>query len=151
MANKTDRIILREAILDDAPMLARLMGVLGYPTTEAAMRDRLVAIGADADYYAIVAEFDGEVRGFAGLRRGLYFEADGTFVQLTALVVDDGFQGQGIGTALTEAAESWARAIGARAISLTSGHQRHAAHHFYERQGYRSTGVRFVKRLAEYE
>ena len=87
------------------------------------------------------------MRGFVGLHRTFIYELDLPIVQLLAIAVDVESQGQGIGTALTAAAEDWAREIGAAGVSLHSGHHRPAAHRFYERRGYAATGFGFVKRL----
>lgn len=143
----TRTVHLREATPEDAVPLARLMGVLGYPTTPEAMRARLAAVGADPDYHTIIAEADGEVRGMVGLRRGVLYEADHPYIQMVALVVDAEYQGSGIGTVLVQEAEAWARAQGAATITLTSGKHRQPAHRFYERLGYELTGLRFVKKL----
>jgi GNAT superfamily N-acetyltransferase len=138
---------LREATLADAAALARLMGVLGYPTSAAAMASRLEVIGASAGSRTVVAEVEGEVRGMVGLRRVIGYEMDGSFVLLIAMAVDAAWQGRGIGTALVREAECWAREQGAGAIALTTAKHRAGAHRFYERLGYAATGLRFVKRL----
>jgi GNAT superfamily N-acetyltransferase len=139
-------VLLREARIEDIPALVPLMNTLGYPTDEARLRRSLAAILADASYRTVVAEEDGAIVGLVGMRRGLRYEA-GAFVQLAALVVADGHQGRGIGSALVREVESWARAQGALLITLNSGHHRLAAHRFYERLGYEATGLRFSKRL----
>jgi GNAT superfamily N-acetyltransferase len=122
--------------------------MLGYPTTPEALERRLAVLLAQPEHRIVVAEVDGQIRGVAGLRRDLQLEADGPYVCLTALVVDEEARGLGIGAALVEEAERWAVTLGASAIILTSGHHRAGAHRFYERLGFNSTGVRFVKKLA---
>lgn len=137
---------LRDATLEDAPVLARLMGALGYPSDEEAVRNGLEAIMAHPDYRTVLAELDGAVVGMVGMRRGLRWEG-APFVQLAALVVDEAAQGRGVGTALVRETEAWARAQGAGMITLNSGHHREAAHRFYKKLGYEPTGLRFLKRL----
>jgi GNAT superfamily N-acetyltransferase len=139
-------MILRPVAIEDVPRLTPPMGTLGYPTTEETLRGGLAAILADPSYRTIVAEEGDRIVGLAGMRRGLRYEA-GLFVQLAALIVDEQFEGRGIGTALVAEVEAWARSIGARMVTLNSGHHRDAAHRFYRRRGYESTGLRFLKLL----
>src|SRR5438477_8672214 len=102
---------LREARIEDVPALVPLMDTLGYPTDQARLGEALAAILADASYRTVVAEEDGAVVGLVGMRRGRRYEA-GAFVQLAALVVAEGHQGRGIGSALVCEVEVWARAQG---------------------------------------
>ena len=139
--------VIREARLEDAAALARLMEVLGYPTTLPAMQARLASISSDSDYRTIAAEVDGQIRGMVGLRCGVQYELDGVHVQVMAIVVDEEYQGKGFGTALMRESEAWARSLGAHRITLTSGNHRQVAHQFYKQLGYDSTGLRFVKKL----
>jgi GNAT superfamily N-acetyltransferase len=139
-------MILREAALADVPALVPLMATLGYPTDEARLRRGFAAILADPSYRTVLAEDEGAVVGLVGMRSGLRYEA-GAFVQLAALVVADGHQGRGVGSALVGEVEAWARAQGAELITLNSGHHRSDAHRFYEGLGYQATGLRFSKRL----
>jgi ribosomal protein S18 acetylase RimI-like enzyme len=141
---------LREALIEDVPALVPLMGTLGYPTDEGRLREGLAAILADPSYRTVVAEEGDSVVGLVGMRRGLRYEA-GSYVQLAALVVAEGQQGRGVGSALVREVERWARAQGARMITLNSAHHRTDAHRFYERLGYEATGLRFSKRIAEGE
>jgi GNAT superfamily N-acetyltransferase len=67
--------------------------------------------------------------------------------RLTALVVDAKARGGGIGAILVAAAEEAGRAMGCGVLELTSGAGRLDAHRFYQREGFRSTSVRFSKDL----
>ena len=66
---------------------------------------------------------------------------------LSALVVDNAQRSGGIGAALLQAAEAYAREHGCAQLELSSNVVRTRAHRFYERQGYREKRVRFVKIL----
>lgn len=136
---------LREATPADAASIARLMKILGYPTSVAAMRTRLEMICPRLDYHTVVAEVDGEVRGMIGLRSGVVYECDRPCVQVLVLVVDEKCQETGVGAALLREADTWTVELGATRIILTSGKYRSVAHRFYELHGYEPTGVRFVK------
>jgi GNAT superfamily N-acetyltransferase len=139
--------IVRAAAQGDAPSIAALMGMLGYPTDEGAMRGRLERILADPGYATFVAERAGAVIGMVGVMRGVAYNSDQPFARIVALVVDDQARGSGAGAALVRAAEKWAREQGAASIHLTTASHRDGAHAFYSRVGYQATGTRFHRRL----
>ncbi len=131
----------------DIAALARLMGELGYPTTEEEMKARFEAIEKDASYGTLVAERGGEVIGMGGVTLGRAFAFDGVHARLVALVVDSKYRGNGVGRALLGACEGWARNRSAQKIMLNSGKNRVQAHEFYRGSGFEDTGLRFVKPL----
>ena len=55
---------------------------------------------------------------------------------ILGLVVDDKYQGQGVGKALLIKAEEWARESGSKGVRLNSAMRRKEAHKFYEKCGY---------------
>ncbi|HIY93334.1 GNAT family N-acetyltransferase [Companilactobacillus sp. HBUAS56275] len=63
------------------------------------------------------------------------------------LAVDNQYQHIGIGSALLEAAEKWAKSQGSLGIRLVSGFERESAHHFYEKHGYeiRKKEINYIK------
>jgi GNAT superfamily N-acetyltransferase len=136
---------IRSATAADAAGAARLVTELGYPTETEQMAGRLAAILADDSYAALIAESQGSVVGLAGGRTGCYFEKDGRYAHLLVLVVASEARGAGVGTALLRAFEQWALARDTNTIVLTSSTHRHEAHAFYQRRGFRQTGVRLVK------
>jgi GNAT superfamily N-acetyltransferase len=141
-------LTIRPATTADAAAISRLLGQLGYPTTPDAVRTRLDPILAHPDYATwVAADGEGTVQGFAGACVGLYYEKDGRYARLLALVTDERVRGTGAGAALADAVEAWARTQGAGAVMVNSGLHRHAAHRFYERRGYGLTGQRRVKTL----
>jgi GNAT superfamily N-acetyltransferase len=76
-----------------------------------------------------------------------YYEKNGTYGRLPALVVDEERRGQGVGASLAAEAERRMKARGVAPIIVDSGKQRSGAHRFYERLEYQETGLRFVKSL----
>jgi GNAT superfamily N-acetyltransferase len=141
-------VTIREAVEEDTPSIATLLTELGYPSTVAEMRRRLVTIGNDANYRTFVAEVAQTVVGLAGVGIAPYYERDGTYGRLLILAVAERYRRRGIGRALVDSAEAWSAAHGATLMLVNSGRHRHDAHRFYERAGYVSTGVRFVKDLS---
>ncbi|PSB23082.1 GNAT family N-acetyltransferase [filamentous cyanobacterium CCP1] len=138
---------IRDACLDDSPALACLISQLGYPTSSNEMKERLSAILIDPNYKTFVAEYQKEVIGIIGVGVGRYYEKNGIYGRLLALVVDEKWRSQGVGASLVAKAECWLKERKATSIVVNSGKQRGAAHRFYERLGYEETGLRLVKLL----
>lgn len=139
---------IRNACLNDSSAIARLMLQLGYPTSWDEMKERLRAILLDSDYVAVVAECQTEVVGIIGVGVFRYYEKNGTYGRLLALVVDERQRGNGIGKSLVAEAERWLKEREVSSIIVNCGKQRSDTHRFYERLGYEETGLRFVKLLS---
>ena len=140
-------IQVRDADAGDADALARLCGQLGYPSSAAAVLqrlERLVRSGARA----LVATSGGDVIGLATVHLRSMINHEAPLAQLTLLVVDEERRSQGVGRALVDEAEAWARAQGCRRIIVTTALHRMGAHAFYERIGYAHTGRRYGKDFA---
>jgi ribosomal protein S18 acetylase RimI-like enzyme len=138
-------ISIRSATPEDSAEVARLMTELGYPTSPAQMRKRLEAILRDDDYVTLVACDGEQKRGFIGARVGPFYEDDGCYGQIMALVVAGNHRRHGIGRMLLQAAESALMRRDVCVLVVTSGNQRSDAHAFYEKNGYDWTGRRYKK------
>jgi len=139
---------IRSARIDDAPVLAALMTVLGSPTEAASMSAGLNRVLADLTFCTLVAETPGEkVVGFGGFRVGPTFEGDVLEGEIVALIVDPESRGHGVGAAIVAAGEAWASEHGASSMMLGTRGDRLRAHSFYEREGYVEDSVRYRKPL----
>ena len=136
---------IRQARLEDAGPIAELITQLGYPSTPAEMAARLGHILPDANHLSLVAVREGRVIGVIGVGLAHYYERNGRYARILVLSVAQERRGSGVGGKLLAAAEEWARAAGASSAVVNSGNHRGEAHAFYERNGYRPTGIRFVK------
>jgi GNAT superfamily N-acetyltransferase len=145
---KTGQPTVREASLSDAKAIASLITALGYPTNATDMKRRLEFLLADPSYATFVAERRGEIVGMAGACIARFYEKNGSYARLVALVVAETSSGKGLGGTLVRTVERWGSERGALEIFLNSGLQREGARSFYEKLGYRVTGVRFSKELA---
>ena len=130
----------------DAADLATLLGELGYPADEDAVRGRLA--GLSPDHHTLVADCGGRIGGFIGLLRVRAYETPTPLGYILALSVANSYQRQGLGKALLAAAEEYFRSQGIADIRVNSGLHREEAHRFYEAMGYRKTGYRFRKSMA---
>ena len=140
---------IRAATVNDIKELTALMEHLGYPTTIDNMKIRFSHIKQNPYYHTLLASYEGKVVGMVGLFKGYYYEMDGCYVRIVALVVDPNYRNKGIGKKLLEEAECWARNIGATGIGLNSGNrqERIDAHKFYRNRGYVEKSVGFTKSL----
>ena len=123
------------------------MSQLGYPTSSDEMEGRLAGILSDSGYLTLIAEAREVAVGIIGIGVGRYYEKNGVYGRLLALVVDGGWRGRGVGASLVAQGERWLKERGATAIVVNSGRRRIDAHRFYRRLGYEETGVRLVKSL----
>jgi GNAT superfamily N-acetyltransferase len=148
----TDPLIsIRPAEVCDARRLALLVSQLGYPTRAGEMAARLRLILPCDSYRVAVAVRERITVGVIAAHIGLHIEMNGRYGQVTALSVAEDQRGQGIGALLLAHAESWLHARGAVVCIVNSSHRRAGAHRFYEREGYRATGLRFYKDLRRLE
>ena len=96
----------------------------------------------------LIAEIDGMPSGCAYLLGAIdYFTGD-SHGHLSVLAVSDEAEGRGVGSALLDACESWARARGSDRLTLHAMVANTRARHLYERRGYVGELIRYVKLLA---
>ncbi|MCD2425606.1 GNAT family N-acetyltransferase [Niabella pedocola] len=141
--------IIRDYEQKDLAAVTGLTCELGYPTTTAAMQLRMNAISGNAHYRTLVAVIDNQVVGYAGLATGWYWEKNGTFLRIQALVVHKDHRKARVGKQLLDAAAAHARTIGAGALLLNSGNrpEREAAHQFYPKMGFEAVSTGYVKKI----
>jgi len=124
---------------------------LGYPTTEAVVRERLDYWLDDHSGWLGGAEDDGDLIGVAALGVLPMLEVTGKLGRLLALVVDERYRGRGVGQSLVTATEERARTAGCVKMEVTSSRYRTRTHDFYRQLGYEdmcTSSARFVKTLA---
>ena len=140
-------LTLRPPTADDAGAISQLLGDLGYPATGEEAEAQLAAVQSMPSVFVLVAARADEIVGLITSHLFASIHSRTPVAWITTLVVSHGAQGTGVGSALLEEAERWARDKGAERVSLTSGIQRSAAHDFYVRRGYTNSGLRFTKPL----
>jgi predicted N-acetyltransferase YhbS len=143
-------VAIRAARASDAADVARLTTQLGYELNESDAADRLSRILVRDNQQFLVADLDGHAVGWVHVVLVEYVEAE-AFALIGGLVVDSAYRRSGVGRALMERAETWARERGCAIVRLSSTITRTAAHRFYERLGYTriKTQHSFIKPLDE--
>lgn len=129
-------LVIREACEKDGAAISQLSREeLGYeyPPEETAKRLRLLL--NRPGHCILVAELDGEVAGYLHLNDYEVLYAP-PMKNILGLAVGAAYKRQGIGRALLEAGEVWAKETGAAGIRLNSGESRTGAHSFYRACGY---------------
>lgn len=103
-------------------------------------RRYLKAIRRHSYAAVLVAELDGHIVGRLSIGRDSHPASE--HVADVGVMVADGYRRQGIGRALMESAEAWAKSVGVRKIELHVFPHNESALALYERLGYRQVGVR---------
>lgn len=140
-------IVIRDAIIEDASVIAPLLGELGYPSQPDGVRTRLARLLARDDSRVFVAESAAKVLGVLGLHRMPVLTSLSDVAMIIALVVAERVRRSGVGRLLVARAEDEARVWQCGRIMVTSAERRTDAHTFYQRLGYESTGRRFAKTI----
>ena len=141
------KFIIRPARIEDAAGIARLnRDALGYDYGSERTKTRLEKVLSMPSNRLLVAELDNRCIGYIHV-----IDYDCVYVDslkdILALAVEPDTQGKGVGRALLNAAEDWAKQCGCAGVRLESGFDRTGAHRFYEACGYslRKEHKNFVK------
>ncbi|MEO9022605.1 MAG: GNAT family N-acetyltransferase [Ginsengibacter sp.] len=147
MADKN--ILIRSFHLEDTSYLAELTNELGYGTTVEQMALRMKTIMQLDNYWTFVAVINEKVVGYMGLNKNYFWEQDGYYLRIQALVVNNQFRKLGVGKKLIDTAEELARQVKTNSILLNCGNrdERQAAHKFYTKAGFEAKSTGYIKRL----
>ena len=139
------RAVIRNARVEDAAALKKLLLGLGYASSLGQVRRRIAETASASDTAIFVAEGERAVLGIVSIHCLPLLHTEGKLGRITSLVVAPGFRQRGVGKALVAAVEKFARQRGCARLEVTSGDQRSEAHAFYESMGFRRTSQRFIK------
>lgn len=135
---------IRPMRADDTARVAELTGQLGYPSTRDDIGGRFAYLRRRPEDEVLVAVGeDDQPIGWIHVSRFASLEASDVAL-IGGLVVDDAHRAGGIGEALLDAAEGWARGHGASTMVVRSRITRERAHRFYERHGYHTVKTSHV-------
>jgi len=153
----TSDVAIRPFSAEDQPFLGRVAprmhpGQTASPR-DPAILDRFFSGLADGNFLskpgaqAFVATIDGQACGIISVYPDKDYFTDHPRAYVDNLAVAQESEGKGVGRALLDHVERWARDQGFREVVLDvfAGNQRAIA--FYERQGYRPDHIRMAKPL----
>jgi GNAT superfamily N-acetyltransferase len=139
-------VVLRPARESDAAAISQLIAQLGYSADSTATQQRLGRLLPREDHLVLVAVTKGEtVCGWLHAHAADALES-GFRVEIVGLVVGREMKRKGVGKALVEQAERWAKALGAEAIVVRSNIKRTESHAFYPALGYTESKTQKVYR-----
>lgn len=143
------KIIIRDFQFKDLQGITTLNIQLGYSTTESEMNKRMNIILKNSNYKTFVASLDNKVVAYIGLINNYFWEQNGHFIKIQALVTHEEFRKNGIGKLLMQSAEQWGKEIGAKLSVLNCGNkeEREAAHKFYSKIGFEAKSLGYIKQL----
>jgi GNAT superfamily N-acetyltransferase len=140
---------IRAAAIGDASDVARLLEVLGYPSTRDEAAERIALVLGDPRQQLLLAEVEGHACGLVALDLRYSLTRGADQARITALVVDPGHSRRGIGRRLLREVEAIARRDGIARIEVTSNVRRSEAHAFYHGCGYGDGSRHFFKLLGD--
>jgi ribosomal protein S18 acetylase RimI-like enzyme len=155
-------VLVRRATVEDAEAVTALHGYLQRMHTEVhpdiftvfdpeMTRPHFEAMLASDDAFIWVAEIEGEAVGYAWAnlmhREATDLAHEQHALHVQALAVAPQARGGGVGRALMQAAEDYARSLGLASVSLHTWVFNTGAHDFYERLGYERLDIRMRRRL----
>ena len=128
---------IRSARVADAQAVNALLEELGYVQAgQSATADRIRCWLDDPAGAVYVSEADGVVQGVIAVQVCRFFEREGSWGRVTALVVSGQARAHGVGSRLLAAAEAFAVGNGCVRMEVTSADRRSDAHAFYRGRGY---------------
>ena len=136
-------VTIRPARVDDAPLVACLLGDLGSPTMAASAAERLRLLAGTGSDPVFLALADDGASGLLALHVTRMLHLEAPIARITVLVISEGARGRGIGTRLIETAIRHAESEGCASLELTSGLARKEAHAFYAAKGFTNTSLKF--------
>ena len=132
----TEQLLIRRAEEGDVKSLASLAGQLGYPMQTSEVEKQFFLLAKTEGHAVFVAELPGH--GIVGwiqmMPRQLLYSPGLT--EIGGLVVDAEQRRKGLGRALIQAGERWAKDQGYSRIVVRSNAVRKEAHDFYPSLGY---------------
>jgi GNAT superfamily N-acetyltransferase len=135
----------REAGPADVQALSVLAEQLGYAAASGEIAGRLARMDRAREQVIVVADVDGRVVGWAGVRATEHIHS-GAYAEVSGFVVDEAHRGRGAGRLLMSAVEGWAREKRLPAVRLSANVTRTGAHRFYESLGFEQTKQQFAFR-----
>jgi GNAT superfamily N-acetyltransferase len=130
------KIEIRNAAINDASDISCLSEQLGYPASEAFIKDQLNAVSNSDDNIAYVAVVpDGQISAWIHAHKSQSIQS-GARAEISGFIVSEGFRGNGVGTKLLEAVEKWAIQNQLPKLRVRSNSEREGAKKFYTNKGF---------------
>jgi GNAT superfamily N-acetyltransferase len=140
-------VIIRELVAEDIPAATGLLAHLNPDVPPEVLRQRYETILAEHPHYHCFGAFlDGKLAAIAGAWIATKIWC-GRYLEVDNLVVAPEIRSSGLGTALIQHLEAFARERDCNLAVLDSYTSNHASHRLYHRLGFEIWGFHFVKPL----
>lgn len=126
---------IRTANESDCAEITRLSNELGYPSSFKKVGEILDMVLSHDDHQLFVAAADQKLFGYIHLVHSLRLGSE-PFIEIAAIVVETEVRNKGIGKALIEETENWAKNNGFDFVRIRSNIIREDAHQFFYHQGF---------------
>lgn len=140
---------IRSAEMQDAEMIAILLGQMGYPQQFSQLQKRLQQLIAHPQEMLLVGVHDNRVCGFLSLHYIPQLALVGDFARISYFCIDEALRHQNIGQQMLHYAEQRAIQHGCDRLELHSSAHRTGAHRFYQKHGYAESPKYFIKMLPQ--
>jgi GNAT superfamily N-acetyltransferase len=131
---------IREMRIEDAISIARLSGQFGYQSSEEETKERILMLKKFPDNCGFVAIADNEIVGWIHVMLSTRIESQ-PFYEISGLVVDESYRGQGIGKKLVGEVKSWCNGKDIRKLRVRCNITRIRSYEFYVKSGFDETKV----------
>lgn len=136
-------MVISKATPSMTEAFVELTNIMGYKNTSEEMHQRLTMLCSNPQHRLLVAQEQDRIIGFChGYVRTL--TEIPTDVEIGGLSVIEEYQGKGVGTALLQSIEEWAKKQHISTLMLSSNSMRTHAHAFYEHKGFKKIKQQFV-------
>ena len=130
-------VLVRRARPGDASQVLTLVQQLGYSPDERRYDEIFAQVVRHPEAAVFVATLGLRVIGYLALSHRPQIRLGGPVAVIDELAVDEVHRGDGVGTALLQAALAHARGLGCRRVDLNSARTRESyRRHFYESHGF---------------
>jgi len=121
--------------VEDATAVNALSKQLGYPLSIEETVKNIDLVLQSKDHTAFVAECENKIVGWIGASQAIMIEVMPR-CEINGLVINEHYQGIGIGKLLIDKVKHWAREKGNNKLGLHCNIKRTQAHKFYEHIGF---------------
>jgi N-acetylglutamate synthase-like GNAT family acetyltransferase len=137
-------IIVRDAHINDAAGLAKLISQLGYRTSETEAMEKINTYQKNT-YKLLVAEKSGLLAGYVALHYYDTLHWKKPIGRINSFCVAEEHRGTGVGIELVKAAENYFKNIDCQKIEVSTNKRRTETRKFYINRGYQELSILFSK------
>lgn len=133
-------IQIREMKIEDSKSVAKLSDQFGYPSTAEEIKERMLKLKEFPENCGFVAIQNDKIIGWIHVMLSVHIESS-PFYEISGLVVDERFRGQGVGKRLIEEVKLWCKGRPIQKLRVRCNVTRIRSLEFYLKLGFNETKV----------